>query len=59
MCGLIPDNKIAMGKLAQAIVYGAKIVAVQGSFDDALRIVRELFIQTLDNTGEFAEPIQN
>ncbi|MGI6162907.1 MAG: threonine synthase [Bacillota bacterium] len=39
---LIPDNKIAMGKLAQAIVYGAKIVAVQGSFDDALRIVREL-----------------
>lgn len=37
---LIPDGKIAMGKLAQAIAYGAKILAVQGNFDDALNMVR-------------------
>ena len=39
---VIPKGKIAIGKLAQAIVYGAKIVMVDGNFDDALRIVREL-----------------
>ncbi|MGI6627725.1 MAG: threonine synthase [Bacillota bacterium] len=39
---VIPDNKIAMGKLAQAIVYGARIIGIAGSFDDALRIVKEL-----------------
>jgi threonine synthase len=46
-CGLdcvivIPGGKIAMGKLAQAIVYGAKIVAVDGNFDQALNIVRAI-----------------
>jgi threonine synthase len=46
-CGLqciivIPGGKIAMGKLAQAIVYGAKIVSIDGNFDKALEIVREL-----------------
>ncbi len=39
---LLPNGKIAMGKLAQAIVYGAKIIAIEGNFDDALRLVREL-----------------
>ena len=39
---LIPDGKIAMGKLAGAIAYGAKVVAIHGSFDDGLRLVREL-----------------
>ncbi len=39
---LIPDGKIALGKLAQAIVYGAKVVAVQGNFDDALEMVRKI-----------------
>jgi threonine synthase len=46
-CGLkciivIPGGKIAMGKLAQAIVYGAKIIAIDGNFDKALDIVRSL-----------------
>jgi threonine synthase len=46
-CGLeciivIPGGKIALGKLAQAIVYGAKIIAVGGNFDKALEIVRSL-----------------
>jgi threonine synthase len=46
-CGLeciivIPGGKIALGKLAQAIVHGAKIIAVDGNFDRALDIVRRL-----------------
>jgi len=39
---IVPGGKIAMGKLAQAIVYGAKIVTIDGSFDSALKIVRQL-----------------
>ncbi len=39
---LIPDNKIALGKLAQAIVYGAMVIPVNGNFDDALNMVREI-----------------
>ena len=39
---ILPAGKIAAGKLLQAFAYGAKIVAVDGNFDDALRLVREL-----------------
>ena len=39
---LLPHGKIAMGKLAQARMYGAEIIALRGNFDDALRLVREL-----------------
>ncbi|MBW5447880.1 threonine synthase [Cohnella sp. CFH 77786] len=39
---LIPNNNIALGKLAQAIIYGAKVVAIEGNFDRALEIVREI-----------------
>ena len=39
---ILPAGKIATGKLLQAFVYGGKIVAIGGNFDDALRIVREL-----------------
>src|SRR6266566_2387513 len=39
---ILPAGKIATGKLLQAFVYGAKVVAIDGNFDDALRIVREL-----------------
>ena len=46
-CGLtaiiiVPKGKIALGKLAQAIVYRAKIVTIDGNFDQALNIVRSL-----------------
>jgi threonine synthase len=46
-CGLdcvivVPKGKIALGKMAQAIVYQAKIVAIDGNFDQALKIVRAL-----------------
>ncbi|KMY23006.1 threonine synthase [Actinobaculum suis] len=39
---ILPAGKIAAGKLAQAIVHGARLVAVDGNFDDCLRIVRAL-----------------
>ncbi len=39
---LLPEGKIAHGKLSQALLYGATTVSVRGNFDDALRIVREL-----------------
>src|SRR6184192_2037993 len=39
---MLPAGKIASGKLVQAFAYGARIVAIEGNFDDALRIVREL-----------------
>src|SRR3989304_3340572 len=46
-CGIqciivVPRGNIAMGKLAQAVIYGAKIVAIDGNFDSALNIVRKL-----------------
>lgn len=39
---LLPHGKIALGKLAQALMYGATTIAIEGNFDAALRIVREL-----------------
>lgn len=39
---IIPEGKIAPGKLAQAIIHGARIIAVDGNFDQALSIVRSL-----------------
>jgi len=39
---VIPDGNIALGKLAQAMMYGAKIIAIKGNFDEALKIVREI-----------------
>ncbi|MDH3046873.1 threonine synthase [Gordonia alkanivorans] len=45
---LIPQGKIAMGKLAQAVMHGAKIIQVQGNFDDCLELARKA-------TAEFSE----
>lgn len=39
---VIPEGKIAAGKLAQALVHGARVLSLDGSFDDALRVVRGL-----------------
>lgn len=39
---LIPEGKIALGKLSQAMIHGAKVLQIQGNFDDALRFVREI-----------------
>ena len=39
---VIPDGNIALGKLAQAMMYGAKVIAIKGNFDEALDIVRKI-----------------
>ncbi|MBM3253656.1 MAG: threonine synthase [Candidatus Omnitrophica bacterium] len=39
---IIPEGAIAQGKLAQALIHGAKVIAIKGNFDDALRIVKRL-----------------
>jgi threonine synthase len=39
---IVPKGKIALGKMAQAIAYGARIIAIKGNFDQALQIVRSL-----------------
>jgi threonine synthase len=39
---IVPEGKIASGKLAQALIHGAKVVALQSNFDTALSLVREL-----------------
>ncbi len=54
---LVPSGKIALGKLAQAIVYGAKVVPVRGNFDDALSVVvkasAELGVYMLNSINPF------
>jgi len=44
---IVPAGEITLGKLAQAMAYGARILAVNGSFDDALKLVRDL-VEFLD-----------
>src|SRR5699024_8286642 len=39
---VIPKGKVALGKLAQAVMYGAEIVEIDGNFDDALKMVRHI-----------------
>lgn len=39
---LIPSGMIALGKLAQALIHGAKVIAIDGNFDDALTLVKEI-----------------
>jgi threonine synthase len=39
---IVPDGKIATGKLAQALMHGARVIALRGNFDEALTLVREL-----------------
>ncbi len=39
---LVPEGKIAMGKLSQAVIHGGRLIQVRGNFDDCLEIAREL-----------------
>jgi len=39
---IVPEGNVAIGKLAQALMHGARVVALRGNFDDALQLVREL-----------------
>ena len=42
---VIPQGKIALGKLSQAMIHGARVIAVEGNFDQALQLVREIVDQ--------------
>ena len=54
---IVPEGKIAVGKLAQALICGARVIALQGNFDDALKVVRELAqrhpIELVNSTNPF------
>ena len=54
---IVPEGKIATGKLAQALMHGARVVALRGNFDEALRLVRELVdrhpISLVNSVNEF------
>jgi threonine synthase len=54
---IVPEGRIATGKLAQALVHGARVVALRGNFDEALRLVRELVerqpISLVNSVNEF------
>ncbi len=39
---LIPDGRIALGKLSQAMIHGERVIQIQGNFDDALALVKEV-----------------
>src|SRR5882672_941767 len=39
---IVPEGKIATGKLAQALMHGARVIALRGNFDEALKLVRDL-----------------
>ncbi|MCM8782198.1 MAG: threonine synthase [Candidatus Omnitrophica bacterium] len=39
---LLPQGKVALGKMAQALIHGAQVLAVEGNFDEALKLVREI-----------------
>ncbi len=39
---LLPSGKVALGKLAQALMHGAKVLSIRGNFDDALKLARDL-----------------
>jgi len=44
-CVLIPNGNIAMGKLAQAVIHNAQVIAIEGNFDDALKLVKDVTSQ--------------
>jgi threonine synthase len=54
---IVPEGKIATGKLAQALMHGARVVALRGNFDEALELVRELVerhpISLLNSVNEY------
>jgi threonine synthase len=54
---IVPDGKIATGKLAQALMHGAQVIALRGNFDEALALVRELVtrhpIALVNSVNEF------
>ena len=54
---IVPEGKIAAGKLAQALMHGARVIALRGNFDEALKLVRQLVarhpISLVNSVNEF------
>lgn len=50
---LIPSGNVAMGKIAQALVHGAKVIQVDGNFDDAMRLVQQTDAYLLNSINPF------
>jgi threonine synthase len=54
---IVPEGRIATGKLAQALMHGARVIALRGNFDEALKLVRELVqrhpIALVNSVNEF------
>ena len=54
---IVPEGKIATGKLAQALMHGARVIALRGNFDEALALVRELVERHPIALGELGQPV--
>ena len=54
---IVPEGKIATGKLAQALMHGARVIALRGNFDEALELVRELRRAPPDRAGQLGQPV--
>ena len=56
---VIPEGKIAHGKLAQAVAYGAEIISIEGNFDDALKAVRNILCRRADYFSKHSKSLSN
>ena len=54
---IVPEGKIAIGKLAQALMHGARVIALRGNFDQALEIVRELAETPPGRARQLGQPV--
>ncbi len=54
---IVPEGKIATGKLAQALMHGARVIALRGNFDEALALVRELADPAPDRARQLGERV--
>ena len=54
---LVPQGKIALGKLAQALVHGAQLLQVEGNFDDCLALARKLADRLPGEPGQLRQPV--
>ena len=54
---IVPEGRIAIGKLAQALMHGARVIALRGNFDQALEIVRELAEAPPRRAGQLGQPV--
>ena len=54
---IVPEGRIAIGKLAQALIHGARVIALRGNFDQALEIVRELAEAPPGRAGQLGQSV--